>query len=307
VRQREVKDVAASVRQRLLNRSREMGRPFDELLRFYGMERFLYRLSVSPQSQRFVLKGGLMLLAWRSPWVRPTMDVDLLGHMPNEVDAVASAMRDVCLQQVEDDGVVFDATTIAAEAIAADREYTGVRIRFDGELARAAIPMQVDVGFGDAIVPCEQRVEFPSMLGFPAAVLRGYTRESVIAEKLEAMVKRGTITSRMSDFYDIWLLSREYEFDGAVLSEAIGRTFGDRGTEITASPVTLTDDFARSEPKQTQWRAFVTKGRVEHAPSEFDEVVAGIAEFLLPLLGAIRTTGRFEGVWVPPGSWTPAS
>lgn len=297
--------MGASVRQRLLNRSRETGRPFDELLRFYGMERFLYRLSVSPHSQRFVLKGGLMLLVWRSPWVRPTMDVDLLGHMPNDVGAVASIVREICLHTVEDDGVVFDAESVAAETIAPDREYSGVRARFDGELARAAIPMQVDVGFGDAVVPGDQKVEFPSMLGFPAAVLRGYTRESVIAEKLEAMVKRGRITSRMSDFYDIWLLSRQYEFDGGVLSAAIGRTFVNRGTEIPPSPATLTDEFAHSEAKQAQWRAFLTEGRVDHAPSMFPEVVAGIASFLGPVIDAILTTGRLEGRWVPPGPWAP--
>lgn len=304
MRQREVKDVAASVRQRLLNRSRETGRPFDELLRFYGMERFLYRLSVSPHSQRFVLKGGLMLVAWRSPWVRPTMDVDLLGRMPNELAAVASVMRDVCVQPVEDDGVVFDAETVAAKVITADREYSGVRVSFDGELAKAAIAMQVDVGFGDVIVPGDQRIEFPSLLDFPAAVLRGYTRESVIAEKLEAMVKRGSITSRMSDFYDIWLLSRQYEFGGGVLSEAISRTFGDRQTEIVASPVTLSDEFAHTEAKEAQWRAFYTKGRVEHAPRGFADVVAEIAGFLLPILAATVETGRLDGVWVPPGPWS---
>lgn len=303
MKQREVKDMAASVRQRLLNHSREVGRPFDELLRLYGIERFLYRLSVSPHARRFVLKGGLMLLVWRSPWVRPTMDVDLLGHMPDEVEAVASVMRDVCLQQVEDDGMMFDAESVTAEAITPGREYSGVRARFHGELANASVPMQVDVGFGDVVVPGDQQIEFPSMLGFPAAVLRGYTRESVIAEKLEAMVQRGRITSRMSDFYDIWLLSQQYEFDGGVLSAAISRTFSERRTEIVASPVTLTDEFARSELKRAQWRAFCTKGRVEHAPSEFPEVVARVVEFLGPVLEAILTNGRFEGVWLPPGPW----
>jgi predicted nucleotidyltransferase component of viral defense system len=228
VKQRQLKDVAASVRQRLLNRSHETGRPFDEMLRFYGMERFPYRLSVSPHARKFVLKGGLMLVAWRSPWVRPTMDVDLLGRMPNELAAVASVVREVCLQDVEADGLVFDADSVVAETITADREYAGVRAKFDADLAKAAIAMQVDVGFGDVIVPGDQRIEFPSLLDFPVAVLRGYTRESVVAEKLEAMVKRGSITSRMSDFYDIWLLSRQYEFEGDVLSEAISRTFMDR-------------------------------------------------------------------------------
>jgi hypothetical protein len=305
VRQRKVKDMAASVRQRLLNRSRETGRPFDELLRFYGIERFLYRLSVSPHAGQFVLKGGLMLLAWRSPWVRPTMDVDLLGHMPNDVQAVAAVMRDVCLQPVDDDGVVFDPESATAIIINPDRECSGVRVRFNGDLARAVIAMQVDVGFGDVIVPGDQQIEFPSMLGFPAAVLRGYTRESVIAEKLEAMVQRGRITSRMSDFYDIWLLSQQYEFDGAVLSAAISRTFSDRNTEIVASPVTLTEEFARSEVKQTQWRAFVTKGRMEHAPLELSEVVAGIAGFVGPVLEAMAGAQQFTGTWVPLGPWSP--
>ncbi len=306
MKQHQLKDVAASVRQRLLNRSRETGRPFDELLRFYGMERFLYRLSVSPHGGRFVLKGGLMLLAWRSPWVRPTMDVDLLGHLPNEVEAVASAVRDVCLQPVDDDGVLFDAESVAAVIITPEREYSGVRVRFNGDLARAALAMQVDVGFGDVIVPGDQQIEYPSMLGFPPALLRGYTRESVVSEKLEAMVKRGSITSCMSDFYDIWLLSQHYEFDGAVLSAAISRTFSDRNTEIVASPVTLTDEFARSEVKRTQWRAFITKGRMEQAPPEFAEVVAGMARFVGPVLEAIVAIGRFEGIWVPPGPWAPA-
>jgi predicted nucleotidyltransferase component of viral defense system len=303
VRQRQLKDVAASVRQRLLNRSHDTGRPFDELLRFYGMERFLYRLSVSPHAGKFVLKGGLMLVAWRSPWVRPTMDVDLLGRMPNDLAAVAAVVREVCLQDVEGDGLVFYVDSVVAETITADREYAGVRVKFDAELAKAAIPMQVDVGFGDVIVPGDQQIEFPSLLDFPAAVLRGYTRESVVAEKLEAMVKRGSITSRMSDFYDIWLLSRQYEFEGAVLAEAIMRTFADRGTEIVASPVTLSDEFARNETKQAQWRAFYTKGRVEHAPREFAEVVGEIASFLVPVLEAVLASKRLDATWTPPGPW----
>lgn len=305
MKQRQLKDVAASVRQRLLNRSKETGRPFDELLRFYGMERFLYRLSVSPHAGKFVLKGGLMLVAWRSLWIRPTMDVDLLGRMSNDLQAVAAVVREVCVQEVERDGLVFDAESVVAKMITADREYAGVRVKFDADLAKAAIAMQVDVGFGDVIVPGDQQIEFPSLLDFPAAVLRGYTRESVVAEKLEAMVKRGSITSRMSDFYDIWLLSRQYEFDGGVLSEAIVRTFADRGTEIVTPPVTLTDDFARTETKRAQWRAFYTKGRVDHAPREFTEVVSEIAGFLVPVLEAALDVGTLDAIWTPPGPWSP--
>ncbi len=303
MKQRQLKDVAVSVRQRLLNRSHETGRPFDELLRFHGMERFLYRLFISRHAQKFVLKGGLMLVVWRSPWIRPTMDVDLLGRLPNDPATVASVVGEVCLQEVEGDGLVFDADSVVAEAITADREYAGVRVKFDAELAKAAIAMQVDVGFGDVIVPGDQQIEFPSLLDFPVAVLRGYTRESVVAEKLEAMVKRGSITSRMSDFYDIWLRSRQYEFEGAVLSEAIMRTFTVRGTEIVSSPVTLGDDFARNATKQAQWRAFYTKGRVEHAPRAFADVVSEISNFLIPVLAAVLRAERLDARWMPPGPW----
>jgi hypothetical protein len=208
------KNLAASVHARLAQIARRTGRPFQELLQYYAMERFLYRLSKSPHAARFVLKGALMLRVWDAPMARPTKDIDLLGRLENSLENGSTVVREVCALEVEPDGLVFRPATVKSERIREDADYEGVRIRFDGFLARARIAMQLHVGIGDVMVPGPVEIAYPTLLDFPAPRLKGYPRETAIAEKFEAMVKLGTLNSRMKDFYDIWLLSRQFDFDG---------------------------------------------------------------------------------------------
>jgi len=296
-------NVAASIRQRLLNKARESGRPFNELLQYFAMERFLYRLSQSAHADKFVLKGALMFSAWHAPVTRPTMDIDLLGITDNSVEAIVALAKEVCAQDVAQDGLVFDADSVGGERIVEDADYEGVRIRFRGTLDTARVAMQIDIGFGDVVVPKPAVAEYPTILLLPAPRLKGYSRESAVAEKFEAMVKLGVLNSRVKDFFDIWLLSRQFDFDGATLAAAIEQTFTKRGTAIPAEPVALTAEFTDQPSKRTQWQGFLRRNRLVEVPDSFPEVVAAIALFLGPVAKVLATGERFDGVWTAPGPW----
>jgi Nucleotidyl transferase AbiEii toxin, Type IV TA system len=179
-------DLAASVRQRLLNQSRALSRPFQELLQYFAMERFLYRLAKSPYADRFILKGALLLTAWRAPLSRPTMVIDLAGQTNNRLDHIKEVVGTVCELGVDPDGVQFNRAVIEVSRIKEDADYEGVRVQFDATLAKARIPMQLDIGFGDVITPGPTEIEYPTLLNFPAPVLRANPRETAVAEKLEA-------------------------------------------------------------------------------------------------------------------------
>lgn len=211
-------NVAASVRQRLLNRAKSDHRPFNELLQYYAMERFLYRLSRSPHARRFVLKGALMLRAWNSPEFRPTMDIDVLGKTKNEDANLIAKIKDIIAVEVPPDGLVFDPASIRAERITQDADYAGIRLRFKAVLDSAKVTIQIDVGFGDVVFPEPQPCTLPTLLDFPPPKLMGYSRESAIAEKFEAMVRHRELNSRMKDFYDVWLLARQFDFEGKQLA-----------------------------------------------------------------------------------------
>ena len=202
-------NVAASVHQRLLNRAHATGRPFNELLQYFVLERFLYRLGHSPHARNFILKGALMFDVWQGPFARPTRDVDLLGHTENSVEHVVASIQAVCQEPVaEDDGLRFLTESISGERITEAAEYQGVRVHVEARLGPARIPVQIDVGFGDPLVPSSTLVRLSTLLDFPPPELQGYSRESAIAEKFQAMVYLGEINSRMKDFYDIWLLTK---------------------------------------------------------------------------------------------------
>jgi len=296
-------DIAASVRQRLLNKARASGRPFSELLQYFAMERFLYRLSKSVHADKFVLKGALMFNVWRAPETRPTMDIDLLGITGNSIDSIAAIALAICEQDVEADGLTFDPGSIEVARIVEDADYAGVRGGLRGALGVARIAMEVDIGFGDVVTPRPETVEYPAILDFPAPALRGYSQVSAIAEKFEAMVKLGVLNSRVKDFFDIWLLSRQFDFEGAILTQAVSNTFVTRGTVMPATPIALTAAFANETAKQTQWQGFVRKSRLQAAPASFVEVVEAISDFLGPVAGAIANDEIFSGTWIAPGPW----
>jgi len=297
------KNIVASIHQRLHNKAQETDRPFGEILQYFAIERFLYRLSVSRHADSFVLKGALMLPIWSRALSRPTVGIDLLGRTANRVEAIADVVGEVCGVEVEPDGLTFDAASIEAEPISPQAEYEGVRVRFRGALDNARISMQIDVGFGDVVVPSAQHIRYPALLDLPAPQLEAYSKESVIAEKLQAMVRLGELNSRMKDFYDVWAMARQLDFDGAGLAEAIKATFDNRATALPADPEPFRATFAENPVKQAQWRGFIRRHRLEGDQARFEEVIADLASFLVPVTRGVATQGTFEGAWRAPGPW----
>jgi len=297
------KDVAHSIRQRLQQIARTSGRPFQEIFQYFVMERFLYRVSRSRYADKFVLKGALMFTAWKAAEFRPTRDIDFLGKTGNDRDEIAAAFREICENETEPDGLRFDAASLEANVIKEDADYEGVRVTFVAYLEKARFAMQIDVGFGDVTIPDPLMTEYPTLLELPAPRLKGYSRETVVAEKFEAMTKLGMLNSRMKDFFDLWSLSRQFDFDGATLARAIEATFRHRGTEVIAVPTALTQEFAADATKQTQWTAFVRKTRLAEAPGDLAAVIEALARFLSPVAEAVATGAPLTKRWRAPGPW----
>jgi hypothetical protein len=282
-----VKNMGASVRQRLLNLAKTNGRPFAEVLQYYAMERFLYRLSVSAHVESFTLKGALLLTAWQAPISRPTMDIDLLGRTDNAVETIVTLMREISQLVVPDDGIFFDSASFTGEAIREDADYAGVRTVFVGRVDRARVHMQIDIGFGDVMTPGPETLTYPTLLDFPAPVLSGYSRETVIAEKLQALVQLRMLNTRMKDYFDLWLLTRQAELSKDILSTAIKRTFANRGMEIDRAPIGLSPAFGGDPAKQMQWSAFLKRARLTEAPRSLSEVVEELHKFFATILSQV--------------------
>jgi hypothetical protein len=304
-------NVAASIRAQLRNLARTESRPFQEVLQFYGLERFLVRLARSRFRDRFVLKGALLLRVWDAPLSRPTRDIDFLGRTENSIANLEAIAREICAEAIDDDGIEFDPGSIVGERIKEDADYEGVRIKFLGLLEKARVPMQLDIAFGDVVHPSVVEAPYPSLLGQKfggqpsksEATLLVYPRESVVAEKFQAMVFLGSINSRMKDFYDIWLLSRCFDFDGRSLAKAIAATFDNRGTEIDVDPVALRSEFFDSPQTVRQWSAFRERGLGEEAPESLRLVADQIRAFLLPPAESLAAGRQFSLRWSAPGPW----
>lgn len=299
-----IRDLAVSIRQRLANIAKERHRPAAELLQYFAMERFLYRLAQSPHRERFVLKGAMMLVAWRAATIRPTMDIDLLGRGRSRTPDLVEIVQDLCRMDIAPpDGLAFDPDSVVGEQITVESEYVGARLRFLARLGTSRVRMQVDVGFGDALPDAEQDVELPTILAFPAPRLTGYSRETAIAEKLNAMFQHGRLNSRMKDYFDIGLLASAFEFDGAKLARAILATFQRRGTALLAAPVGLSDEFAAEPGKQSQWDAFRRKIQVAEGHGELATQVVAVRAFLGPVLAALVDGAPFAKQWPKGGPW----
>jgi hypothetical protein len=261
------------------------------------MERFLYRLSLSSHAQHYILKGALMLRAWNSPEFRSTMDIDMLGKTENKETNIIGQICDILAVEVDPDGLVFDLESIRTEHITEDANYEGIRVRFSGFLGTARINMQIDIGFGDIVYPGPEMAELPSMLDFPAPSLLCYSRESAIAEKFEAMIKLGHLNSRMKDFYDIWLLSRQFQFELSKLSEAVKLTFKQRGTELKQPIEAFSTEFIFS--RRGMWAVFRKRLKQDHVPASFQDIVTEVESFLAPVIKGDSE----EKEWTPAGSW----
>lgn len=291
-----VRNVAASVRERLYQLAARRDEDFALILTRYALERLLYRLSLSEHRGRLILKGAMLFHAWTESPHRPTRDLDLLGFGEPSQDRCGEMLREICAIPDADDGLTFAINSLTAEAIKEDDIYHGVRIRLPANLAQARIPIQIDIGFGDFVSPAPQEIDYPTLLEMPAPRIHAYSMESVIAEKLEAMLSLGLINSRMKDFYDVWFLARSFTFEAVPLRAAIEGTFARRqSTWSLESFYDLLAELARDAAKQVQWRAFVTRSRLQ-APADFSSVVNSIGNF-----SAIPTADRTW--WQPGGPW----
>ena len=300
---KEKKDIAASIHQRLLDKAKKSGRSFNELLQYYTIERFIFRLAQSPFEEKYLLKGALMFFAWNTELPRPTKDVDLLGKIDNSLDTVIDSMKKICQQKVVQDGITFHPEAISATRITEDVEYEGVRVRIKGNLGTIRLSLQIDIGFGDEIVPKTTKFTYPTILGTPAPTIRGYSKESIISEKFQAMVKLGVLNSRMKDFYDIWLLSQQFDFNGKTLSTALRNTFDNRKTEIISNPIVFQESFVSDKGKQKQWQAFIQRTRLTNAPKSFTEVIAVTKTFISPVISTLADKKPFQKNWKAPGPW----
>lgn len=286
------RDIGASVRARLLTLAREKGQAFDLLLTRYATERLLYRLSTTSHRDRFVLKGAMLITTWFDDPHRPTRDVDLLGYGDPASEPMLAVFKEICAVK-ENDGILFDVDALRIDLIREQLEYGGLRLRTTARLAGARITVVIDIGFGDAIEPGVEEINLPVMLDLPAPRLRAYPRETVVAEKFQAMVLFGLANTRMKDYYDIWMLSRSYAFDAERLSRAIAATFERRGTAIPENlPDALTSAFSTDATKQRQWGAFARDLAAE-VPS-LEVIVADLADFLMPHArqAMLRTVSR---------------
>lgn len=304
MRRRTPSNVSASVQRRLLNIARESGEDYQLILTRYALERFLRRLGASQFRDRFSLKGAMLYPIWGGALYRPTRDLDLHGNGEAGLAHLEEVFREICSLDVQDDGLLFLHDTVRGEAIREDQEYEGVRILLECRLASARIFLQIDIGFGDAVVPDPTATEYPTLLDFPAPRIRAYPRESVVAEKYQALVALGIANSRMKDYYDIWMIAHTFSFDGSLLSRALEATFSRRHTSIPGeNPMGLSDEYCDDSTKNFQWRAFLRRTRLADETLSLRTAVEFLRGFLIPPSIALSRREEFALHWPPRGPW----
>lgn len=297
------KNIPASIRQRLRDLAGLRNEEFGLVLTKYGLERVLFRLGRSKHRDSFVLKGALLFELWTKDRHRPTRDVDFLAYGPNDIERFIAIFQEIC-SDVFEDGLTFDVEAINGERIKEDADYEGIRLQFVAYLGNVRIPIQIDLGFGDVVTPAPVQVEYPTLLNLPAPVVSAYPRETVVAEKCEALVKLGMANSRMKDFHDLSSLAGQFEFDGSILALAITKTFAKRKTAVpTDVPTALTAEFYQHNSKRQQWTAFTQRNRLYIEPRELAEVVTRVAAFLIPVLESLPDKRSFSAVWSAGGPW----
>ena len=298
------KNIVASVQARLVQRSRELGVEHQLTLARFGGERLLYRLSKSDFADRFILKGAALLLLWLGETIRPTKDVDLLGFGDTSAEALKHVFVSLCAIEAPEDGLTFQPDSVHVEAIREGQEFGGLRVKLMAMLGNIRIPLQVDVGAGDAVVPPPEVLDYPSLLDLPRARIRAYRPETSIAEKTEAMVSRGVANSRMKDFFDIYGLAETRTFDGDTMRAALAATFARRKTAIPVErPLALTREFADDPQKRIQWTAFVRRTRRPEL-AHLSAIAETLEQFLWPALQAARREEQWQRTWAAGGPWT---
>ena len=293
-----MKNPAASVHARLAQRRTKTGEDYNVLLVRFTLERLLYRLSISKHREQFVLKGAMLFALWEPEMHRATRDLDLLGFGRSTPERLADIFRELCNLEVEADGVDFDPRSVRCEDIRAQDEYAGIRVKLRATVGKAVVPLQVDVGFGDALPVAPEEITFPVMLGMAAPKLRAYSRETVVAEKLEAIVKLGMLNSRFKDYFDLHYLAQKFPFDGALLVKSIAGTFARRGTAFPEGlPAGLTPMFGTDPAKIRGWQAFWRKTGPKAAAPTLEAVIQLVVEFLEPPLDAAAKQKPLTATW----------
>ena len=289
--------IAESVKAKLRNYAIKEGRTFQEILTVYGLERFLYRLSLSPYSDRFVLKGGVLLYAmFKGDFTRGTTDVDLLGiQMPDDPDPMRIIFTDIFSINDQEDGLVFDFSTLAISSISKFKQPSGINVTIEAYLDRTKLNLNIDIGFGDAVFPSPIDMEYPTLLNNHAPIIQAYSKESVIAEKFQAIVSLGRANSRMKDFYDIYALAKSFDFDGLILEKAIKMTFSNRKT-IFSSIVAFETGFFQDSYRRKMWNSFLKSRKI---PLElgFETVLVKLMNFLGPVVESIVNDLPYSRRW----------
>lgn len=293
-----------SVHARLLNEARKLGEDYQVTFMRYLIERFLYRITKSKYHDQYILKGAMLFRLWDELPYRTTLDLDLLHHGKADADVLGKEMREICSTDIEDDGARFDPGSVSVEPIRQDQDYQGQRVLLTGYVGKSNTRIQIDVGVGDAPWPLPVSRAYPTILDFPAPNLQAYERESVIAEKLEAMVTLGLANSRIKDFFDIHHLATRNSFDGALLTEAVRRTFERRKTPIPDKiPIALTGDFWEATERVQHIRAFARRARIDVTQKAAQDLAPLLRAFLWPLLQAAAGRTPVPGTWPSDGPW----
>jgi len=274
---KEIKNLSESIYSRLKNLARERGRPVQEIFNYYVMERFLYRLSNSEYGNFFYLKGGLMLMIWDPIQYRSTVDIDLLARTSNSIQNLNKIIREVCSQGENIDGVDFLVDSLKLKKTQSEAEYEGIHASFSAQLYKAKLMVRIDFGFSDKIFPAPATIKYPTFLDLPAPKIKGYTPQTSIAEKLETIVRRGFVNTRMKDFYDIWNLIQQHKFDHDQLYKIIQQVLQNRGTEITEKPKAFTEEFYTDTAKNDKWSAFLKD--INLKPIPLREVITDLNNF----------------------------
>ena len=297
-------NIAASVRQRLKNYAKSSNESFNLVLVRFGLERLLYRITISPHASQLILKGGSLFYCWTEHLHRPTRDIDFLSLGEANPERFRKIFEDVIVMEAPEDGLKFDRESLTVETIKDDQKYSGIRVTLIAYLENARINLQADIGFGDAVMPAAVQIDYPVLLDLPVPRIAAYQKETVIAEKFQAMVDLGIANSRMKDFFDLWTFAREFEFDGEVLGDAIGATFERRETAVPkVVPLALTSEFADDPTKQKQWAAFANKLGLK---VELPELTKSIKSFLMPCAEKVAGGSSFRFRWAK-RKWQPKS
>ena len=300
---KEIKNYPASIHQQLLNKAKEREKPFNDILQYYVIERFLYRLGKTRHKDSIILKGAMMFIVWNTPYARATRDIDFLAKADNSMENITQMIKDICKIEYSNDGMIYFQDTVRAEQIIEDGDYQGVRIKLTAGLGNARSTVQIDFGFGDTVFPKPEKIDFPSLINLPAPELKGYPKETVIAEKLHVMLHRGLLNSRMKDFYDLWLLMNNFDFEIDIVKEAIKETFENRKTDIILDSVIFSEEFDNNPDKDIQWKAFINKSAGLPAPDKFKTIAKNIKTFIRPIIDSIISNKTKKMFWKAPGPW----